>query len=132
MTTTAAFGNATDFPPCCASAPRSGGTEANLVCSREVAGSVVASLELMRGVDDAEILNIETSASHRLQGLAQSLLDEALAWARQNQRQAMWLEVRAGNEAAIHLYRKAGFVQISTRQRYYSDGEDALVMKYSL
>jgi ribosomal-protein-alanine N-acetyltransferase len=93
---------------------------------------VVASLELMRGVDDAEILNIETNASHRRQGLAQSLLAEAFTWARQNQRQAVWLEVRAGNNAAINLYRKTGFVQLSTRARYYADGEDALVMKYTL
>jgi [ribosomal protein S18]-alanine N-acetyltransferase len=103
-----------------------------LFLTREVAGSLVATLELMRGVDDAEILNIDTLPSHRRQGFAQSLLAEAFEWARQNQRQAVWLEVRAGNDAAVNLYRKTGFVQISTRKRYYSDFEDALVMKYTL
>ncbi len=103
-----------------------------LFFTREAGGVVVASIELMRGVDDAEILNIETSPHHRRQGLAQGLLQEACDWARQNQRQAVWLEVRAGNEAAVNLYRKTGFVQVSTRKRYYSDGEDAHVMKYTL
>ncbi len=103
-----------------------------LIFRRQVGVEQVAFLELMQGVDDAEILNIETSPSYRRQGLAQSLLLETLDWARQNQRQAVWLEVRAGNDAAISLYRKMGFAQISTRQRYYSDGEDALVMKYGL
>lgn len=103
-----------------------------LFFTREGDGAVVASIEILHGVDDAEILNIETLPSHRRQGLAQSLLVEAFDWARQNQRQVVWLEVRAGNDAAVSLYRKTGFVQISTRKRYYSDGEDALVMKYTL
>lgn len=104
----------------------------NLVFTRKENNEIVANLELMRGVDDAEILNIETLPSHRRQGLAQSLLAEAFDWARQNQRQAVWLEVRAGNAAAITLYHKAGFVQVSTRKRYYSNFDDALVMKYIL
>ena len=104
----------------------------NLVFTRKENTEIVASLEFLRGVDDAEILNIETSPSHRRQGLAQGLLQEAFDWARQNQRQAVWLEVRVSNDAAVNLYRKTGFVQVSTRKRYYSDGEDALVMKYTL
>lgn len=103
-----------------------------LVLTRLADAVIVASIEILHGVDDAEILNIETNPSHRRQGLAQGLLQAAFDWARQNQRQAVWLEVRAGNDAAIHLYRKTGFVHISTRKRYYSDGEDALVMKYTL
>jgi ribosomal-protein-alanine N-acetyltransferase len=60
------------------------------------------------------------------------LLAETFDWARQNQRQALWLEVRASNDAAIQLYLKNGFLQMSMRQRYYADFEDALVMKYTL
>jgi ribosomal-protein-alanine N-acetyltransferase len=104
----------------------------NVAFTRKENEEIVASLDLMRGVDEAEILNIETSPDHRRQGHAQSLLAEAFDWARQNQRKAVWLEVRAGNEAAINLYRKTEFVHISTRKRYYADGEDALVMKYTL
>lgn len=103
-----------------------------LVLTRDDAGVVVATLELMRGVDETEILNVETLPSHRRQGLARSLLVDAFDWARQNNRQAVWLEVRVGNAAAITLYEKAGFIPVRLRKRYYADGEDALVMKYTL
>jgi ribosomal-protein-alanine N-acetyltransferase len=107
-------------------------TGGTLIFKRESEGAAVATLELMRGVDEAEILNIDTAPSHRRRGLAASLLIEAFAWCAQNNRSAVWLEVRASNDAAIALYRKTGFVPISIRSRYYSDGEDALVMKYTL
>jgi ribosomal-protein-alanine N-acetyltransferase len=99
---------------------------------RHAGGIVVAFCEILRGVDEAEILNIETLLSHRRQGLAQSLLLEAINWAASNQRAHIWLEVRASNLAAIQLYQKLDFTTVRTRQRYYADGEDALVMKYSL
>jgi ribosomal-protein-alanine N-acetyltransferase len=38
------------------------------------------------------------------------------------------LEVRAGNDEAIRLYREFGFTHHHTVPRYYDDGEDALVM----
>jgi [ribosomal protein S18]-alanine N-acetyltransferase len=93
---------------------------------------VIAFCEVLHGVDEAEILNIETLPSHRRQGLAQSLLLEVINWAASNQRTHIWLEVRASNLAAIQLYQKLNFRHISTRTRYYADGEDALVMKYSV
>jgi [ribosomal protein S18]-alanine N-acetyltransferase len=99
---------------------------------REALGVEVAFCEAMQGVGEAEILAIEVAQSHRRQGLALSLLKELFDWARQNKRSAVWLEVRASNDAAIKLYLRMGFLQISTRKRYYADGEDALVMKYSL
>ena len=40
------------------------------------------------------------------------------------------LEVRADNEAAQHLYRRRGFVEIGRRRGYYQpSGDDAVVMK---
>lgn len=95
-------------------------------------GTTVAFCEVLRGVDEAEILNIETLPSHRRQGLAKRLLLEALDWAQTNQRSSIWLEVRTSNAAAIALYTQLDFQIISTRQRYYADGEDALVMKYTV
>ena len=103
-----------------------------LIFKRLEEGAVIASLELLCGVDDAEVLNVETVSSHRRRGLATSLLQEAMDWARQNRRSALWLEVRASNNAAIDLYLEIGFAQISTRACYYADGENALVMKYTL
>ena len=103
----------------------------SFLLERTERGAVTAFCEILRGVDEAEILNIETLPSHRRQGLAESLLREAFNWAQANARASIWLEVRASNIAAISLYRKLGFQTINTRKRYYADGEDALVMKYS-
>ncbi len=38
------------------------------------------------------------------------------------------LEVRESNEAGQELYKKFGFKQIGVRQKYYSDGENAVIM----
>jgi ribosomal-protein-alanine acetyltransferase len=102
---------------------------ASFLLERKQGEVVVAFCEVLRGVDEAEILNIETLPSHRRQGLAQSLLLEALAWARANGRASIWLEVRDSNIGAQALYAKLGFEPISTRSRYYADGSDAFVMK---
>jgi len=39
------------------------------------------------------------------------------------------LSVRMSNEQAIRLYERAGYEKVGTWGRYYSDGEDALVME---
>jgi len=39
------------------------------------------------------------------------------------------LTVRASNTAAIHLYTSADYVPCFTEPRYYSDGEDGIVME---
>jgi ribosomal-protein-alanine N-acetyltransferase len=44
----------------------------------------------------------------------------------------MFLEVAAGNVAALALYRAAGFAEVGRRVRYYADGSDALVMRRDL
>ena len=42
------------------------------------------------------------------------------------------LEVRKSNFSAINLYLKFGFLELGIREKYYSDGEDAIVMKRKL
>ena len=39
------------------------------------------------------------------------------------------LEVRKSNFSAINLYLKFGFSELGIREKYYYDGEDAIVMK---
>ncbi len=43
-----------------------------------------------------------------------------------------FLEVRESNSAAINLYKKSGFKKFFTRENYYADGEDAIVMQKNL
>jgi ribosomal protein S18 acetylase RimI-like enzyme len=46
--------------------------------------------------------------------------------------QIAYLEVRSSNSAAISLYHRYGFHKLYLRPAYYSDGEDAIVMKKDL
>lgn len=65
-------------------------------------------------------------------GVGRMLLDAAIAWAEGAKAHKMWLEVWPHNEAAIALYRKAGFVEEGRKLRHYRrrNGElwDALLM----
>lgn len=89
---------------------------AGLVLARAVAG-------------EAEILTLAVTPAARRQGLGAALLDAALEAAAQCGATAMFLEVAAGNAAALGLYRAAGFVEVGRRRRYYADGADALVLR---
>ncbi|RTR05329.1 GNAT family N-acetyltransferase [Halomonas nitroreducens] len=52
---------------------------------------------------------IIVSPESRGSGLADVLLDQAIGWARKNQMEALALEVRKGNERALHFYENRGF-----------------------
>jgi ribosomal-protein-alanine N-acetyltransferase len=43
--------------------------------------------------------------------------------------QEVFLEVRVSNFPAQNLYRSLDFTAIGIRTKYYSDGEDAIIMK---
>ena len=79
-------------------------------------------------VGELQILNVATSLRFRRQGVAAQLLKHVFGQCLEKDLQHAWLEVRAGNAAAIALYRKQGFVADTVRAGYYRDGEDALLM----
>ncbi len=80
----------------------------------------------------AHILKIAVHPDFRRQGIAHALLIRLIRDARDLGAHEYLLEVRASNDAAHAFYEKQGFTVIGVRKRYYSDGEDALVMKASL
>lgn len=78
---------------------------------------------------EAEILTLAVDPVARRQGLGRRLVCAPVA------AEAVFLEVAADNEAAIALYRQAGFEQAGVRRAYYSrpgGGVDALVLRKSL
>jgi len=86
---------------------------------------------LMLAVDEAELLDIAIAMRHQRHGWGRKLLEQMLVLARRANMQRMVLEVRASNEAAIALYRNAGFEQIGLRRDYYPAEhrrEDAILM----
>jgi ribosomal-protein-alanine acetyltransferase len=80
-------------------------------------------------LDEVHILNIAVARDRQRQGIARALMNELFRIAAADGMCDMFLEVRASNEAAQALYRAFGFQPISSRKRYYSDGEDALIMQ---
>jgi [ribosomal protein S18]-alanine N-acetyltransferase len=84
---------------------------------------------------EAHILNLCVDPLYRELGYGDRLLVEVLASAREADVNEILLEVRPSNTAAIALYRKKGFRQISRRASYYQakDGrEDAAVLSLKL
>ncbi|MCB4821929.1 GNAT family N-acetyltransferase [Roseicella aerolata] len=81
---------------------------------------------------EAEILTLAVAPAARRQGIGAALMAGALAGAAARGAEAMFLEVAAGNAAALALYRGLGFAEVGRRRRYYADGADALVLRRDL
>jgi ribosomal-protein-alanine N-acetyltransferase len=83
--------------------------------------------------DELHLLELAVSPDYRRQGIATSLLLAALSEQHRGEdTKLVLLEVRASNEAAILMYEKAGFVAVGRRRKFYSDGEDAILMNCDL
>lgn len=79
--------------------------------------------------DEVELQSLAVEPAARRAGIGSALLEHLLEWAREEGYRALHLEVRAGNVAAIALYRRFGFAQTGRRRAYYQDnGEDALLL----
>ncbi|WP_417352030.1 tRNA (adenosine(37)-N6)-threonylcarbamoyltransferase complex transferase subunit TsaD [Gordonibacter pamelaeae] len=76
-----------------------------------------------------QILKVGVDPSQRRRGIARELLARVAAEARNLGAATCSLEVRAGNVGAQAFYEALGFHTLGTRPRYYSDGEDALIME---
>jgi ribosomal-protein-alanine N-acetyltransferase len=82
---------------------------------------------------EAELLTIAVAPGERRQGLGRRLLDLFLMECAARGASAVYLEVAAGNAAALGLYRSAGFSPAGRRRAYYHapDGTatDALILR---
>ena len=90
----------------------------------------------MKGVDEAHLLNITVNPTYQRQGWAQVMLDAITLWARGQDAEYLWLEVRVGNLRALQVYESHGYKRIAQRKNYYASAhgqrEDALVMRLDL
>ncbi|GGO85828.1 GNAT family N-acetyltransferase [Marinobacterium nitratireducens] len=82
-----------------------------------------------RGTRLARLYSLAVLPELRGQGVAQRLLDDSEQAAREQNCIFMRLEVNVHNQAAIALYRRAGYHAIGTIRAYYEDGGDALKME---
>ncbi|WP_241157078.1 tRNA (adenosine(37)-N6)-threonylcarbamoyltransferase complex transferase subunit TsaD [Adlercreutzia sp. ZJ304] len=90
-------------------------------CTLGYAGGLIACGEV-------QILKIAVEPQYQRCGLARQLLLRILEDARNLGATSASLEVRASNLSAIAFYEHMGFKHLGVRPRYYSDGEDAVIM----
>jgi [ribosomal protein S18]-alanine N-acetyltransferase len=92
-----------------------------------------AGLSSLAGNPVADVQTIAVSAEHRGKGIGRALFTELLDEARRRGVAEVFLEVRADNPVAQHLYETRGFRAVGVRPRYYQpDGVDAVVMRLDL
>ncbi len=79
--------------------------------------------------DSADVDNIAVAEQYRRGGVGTAILNGLCNLAASKGAKEIFLEVRVSNSAAMSMYLKCGFKGAYARTRYYSDGEDCLVMK---
>lgn len=78
---------------------------------------------------EGELMRIAVLPEYRGHGYSKVLMDAMMEAAAKNQITDLTLEVRAGNESAIGLYKAYGFAEEAVRKKYYHNPtEDALIM----
>ncbi len=89
-----------------------------------------AGLFCPEGAAAGDIQTIAVAESARRGGLGRVFMNALVGEARKRGAGQVFLEVRADNPVAQHLYESLGFEQISVRKGYYQpDGVDANVMR---
>lgn len=77
---------------------------------------------------ESHLLNIAVHPARRGRGIGRALLTECIRRAARAGASVIYLEVRAGNDAAQRLYRSMGFEFRGIRKGYYTDtAEDAVI-----
>ena len=83
--------------------------------------------------DTGNILNLCVHPEHRQKNLGRTMLARLLQEARRAPTEAVFLEVRSSNQAALQLYRSMNFFQLGVRKDYYpttQGREDALILAW--
>ena len=94
----------------------------------EDGGEVLGYGGITVAADSADIENVAVTEAYRRGGVATAILNALCNGAKEKGAEKVFLEVRVSNSAAMSLYLKNGFKGVYARTRYYSDGEDCLVM----
>ncbi len=80
----------------------------------------------------AELDSVAVLPRFRGRGIAWRLLQKSIRGAQRLGAVSISLMVRRDNDAAIFLYKKAGFTRVATVAGYYEDGASAWRMRFAL
>ena len=95
-------------------------------------GKVVGYAGIMLVGDVTDILTLTVAPDFRRRGIAREFLRRMIDWSRNQNVDAMMLEMRVDNVEAEPLYLENGFRKISERVDYYGPGLTAVVMRKEL
>ena len=96
-----------------------------LIIDDQVLGYFVAT----HSPDSMDLLNICIHPEHQHQGLGTQLFDYLSQQLQALSLNTIFIEVRASNKSALLFYQKLGFNVIDSRKKYYSNGEDAKILR---
>ncbi len=103
--------------------------EGNIYFVAEEDGRIAGYVGAWGVFGEADITNVCVAPEYRKRGIADKLINALIEAGRQAKIDIFFLEVRESNRAAISLYEKNGFKQISVRKNFYERPvENALVM----
>ena len=98
-----------------------------------VADDVVVGYAGIALAHECSVMTIGVAPGYRRCGLGAQLLQDLVEAARAVRAESVFLEVRAQDEVAQHMYRSFGFDPLGIRPGYYQpEGADALVMRLPL
>lgn len=93
---------------------------------------IIGYLSAKAVLDEVDLWYIAVEPSYRNQGIGSQLMMEFMTLMNLAGIQKITLEVRRGNQSAIHLYEKYKFKEISIRKDYYRNPiEDAVILQYT-
>lgn len=85
---------------------------------------------ISRVVDSSgHVIAIAVDSKKRKRGIGKTLMEETIRRLRGFGAKNAWLEVRISNHSAIEFYKRLGFVEGGIVRAYYSDLEDAILLK---
>ncbi len=89
---------------------------------------VVGYINVFHIFDEANLVKIAVKEKYRRLGVATKLLNRAIDVVKKLGVTKMYLEVSEKNKTAIEFYVKNQFKPTTTREKYYNDLSDAIIM----
>lgn len=90
-------------------------SKGNMYTAIEIEGKVAGIARVLRGELDMKrhtgVFRTWLMKGAQGKGIGKKIMEYTLEWAKQNELHKVWLTVFSGNEGAIYLYKKYGFVE---------------------
>jgi ribosomal-protein-alanine N-acetyltransferase len=82
--------------------------------------------------DEADLQIIAIKKEYQRKGYGKLFLSKLLKELKERGIEYIYLEVSEKNTNALHLYKKLGFKEMEKREKYYKNGDNAVLMKLKL